>query len=179
MSMVAQTRGGLFDWTPVGVGAVWISCRCGAGARVRVLESLLEALCEGCGKNLALEKVRGVLEAEGAARLSKELGALGLGVMFSEESSLEALIASGELQRDLRLTLDLDPEAGVHSYGAAPLATLALPEEVEHALAERRRKGGSLHEHVSASVLARLAASVRAIGLQACLLYTSPSPRDS
>lgn len=173
MSTQAPPQGGLFAWQPAGVGAVAITCaHCEYQARVRVTESLLEALCSRCGNNLALGRVRVLLEQEGASRLAEELESLGLAVDLEPEGRrgenvLEGLVASGQLQRDLCLTLELDPERGQHSYLAAPLASLALPEEVEEALAERSVEGGSLAERVRSRVLARLAASVRAIGAQA------------
>ena len=134
---------------------------------MRVTEGLLETLCPACGKNLALGRARALLQAEGPAALVEALRALGLEVALPPGAEpLEHLIASGQLRRDLRLTLELDPEAGTHRYGAAPLASLALPEEVEAALAERRASGGALADAVRGRVLARLAATVRAVGAQ-------------
>lgn len=173
----APPAGGLFAWTPVGIGAVAVSCaHCGAEAQIRVAESLLEALCGRCGNNLALGQVRALLEREGPEALRQALDELGLELAESEEPlGLEQLLASGQLQRDLCLSLELDPDAGQHRYAAAPLASLALPEEVEEALAERAAQGGTLAERVRAKLLARLAASVRAVGPQAGLPCLSAS----
>lgn len=170
-SSEAPALGGLFAWTPVGVGAVAVGCaHCGAEARIRVTESLLEALCGRCGNNLALGQVRVLLEREGPARLVQSLAELGLEVELDpDQTSLEQIVASGQLQRDLCLSLELDPERGQHRYTAAPLASLALPEEVEEALTERGLEGGTLAERVRTRLLARLAASVRAIGAQSGL----------
>jgi len=170
----APPAGGLFAWTPVGIGAVAVGCtHCGAEAQIRVAESLLEALCGRCGNNLALGLVRALLEREGPEALREALAALGLELDAAQEGEpplgIEQLLASGQLQRDLCLSLELDPDAGAHRYTAAPLARLALPEEVEEALSERAEQGGTLADRVRAKLLTRLAASVRAVGAQAGL----------
>ena len=162
---------------------------CRGETLVRVTEGLLEALCHGCGNNLALGRARALLQTEGAEALMVALTELGLRVELGLRAELsqggdplEHLIASGQLRRDLRLTLELDPDAGTHRYGAAPLASLALPEEVEAALEERRARGGALADAVAARVLARLAATVRAVGAQSGLPTLSsadlPPPAD-
>jgi type IV pilus assembly protein PilB len=173
----APLMGGLFAWTPIGIGAVAVGCaHCGAEAKIHVAESLLEALCGRCGNNLALGLVRARLEREGPESLRESLQELGLELEDDEAPlGIEQLLASGQLQRDLCLTLELDADAGQHRYAAAPLASLALPEEVEEALAERAAHGGTLAEGVRSKLLARLAASVRAVGPQAGLPCLSAS----
>lgn len=183
--MRAEAAGGLFAWTPVGIGAVAVGCaHCGAEAQIRVAESLLEALCARCGNNLALGLVRALLEREGPDALREALGELGLELELEDSAGpvgIEQVLASGALRRDLCLSLELDPDAGEHRYVAAPLASLALPEEVEEALAQRAAEGGTLAERVRAKLLARLAASVRAVGAQAglpCVALEELPPPD-
>lgn len=164
--------GEFFRWRPAGVGRRAIPCpRCG-GARtaVRLLENLLESLCDTCGRNLALERARVIEREDGAAVLVdrlRKLGAIDLAdaPVESPPPSLDALIERGALRRDLRLTLDLDLDARAFAYGAAPLRDLVLPEEVERALDERRARGGVLNDVLRERVLERLGASIRSVGL--------------
>jgi type IV pilus assembly protein PilB len=172
----ATPAGEFFRWRPAGVGRRAVPCaRCEAEAggqarrtRVRLLENLLEALCERCGRSLALERARAVEQAEGAEELARRLVALGAldPADATPGATLQLLVERGALRRDLRLTLDLDMDSRAFSYTAAPLRDLVLPEEVERALAERRGRGGVLNELLRPRVLERLAASVRGIGLE-------------
>lgn len=178
--------GEFFRWRPAGVGRRAIPCpRCG-GARtaVRLLDNLLEALCDRCGRNLALERARVVERDEGAAALVDQLRKLG--AIDSNDAppgapppSLDALLERGALRRDLRLTLDLDLDARAFAYGAAPLRDLVLPEEVERALDERRARGGVLNDVLRERVLERLGASIRSVGLDVGLdAHTDPRAID-
>ncbi len=190
--------GDLFRWRPAGVGRRAVPCaRCGAHTPVWLLENLLEALCAGCGRNLALERARVVERAEGALGLARRLvaaGALDPATLeaCAGEAALDAaagrawldrLIERGDLRRDLRLTLELDHEGGAFAYGAAPLAALALPAEVEAALEARRQQGGALPALLAERVLDRQAATIRSVGaelgLEALRAGDAPDPSVS
>ncbi|MBX3466853.1 MAG: hypothetical protein KF878_08140 [Planctomycetes bacterium] len=178
----ATPAGEFFRWRPAGIGRRAVPCpRCdGARTPVRLLDNLLEALCAGCGRNLAIERARAVEREQGAAALAERL--LALGAVTPEDrpgEGLEALLARGALRRDLRLTLDLDLDARAFAYGAAPLRDLVLPEEVERALEDRRARGGVLNELLRDRVLERLGASLRGVGLELGLpALTAPGEVD-
>lgn len=162
-----------FAWSPAGVGAVSLPCAwCARSELVRVTENLFETLCGGCGNNLALGRARAIANEEGETSLLAHLVALGVldePALGGQGDPLDRLIDAGTLRRDLRLTLELDPEAGTHSYSAAPLKALVLAEEVERGLSERRRRGGVLSELLAQYVRARLGANARASGAEAGL----------
>lgn len=175
----ATPAGEFFRWRPAGVGRRAIPCpRCdGARTPVWLLENLLEALCDRCGRNLALERARVIEQEEGVEGLAARLRALGALDPDAPAAPLDALIERGALRRDLRLTIDLDLDARAFAYGAAPLRDLVLPEEVERAIDERRARGGVLNELVRGRVLERLGASLRSVGLDVGL-ETLTDPRD-
>ncbi|MGE0709198.1 MAG: hypothetical protein AB7N76_19780 [Planctomycetota bacterium] len=178
-----------FAWRPAGVGAVLVPCGWCEGAPgclIRLGENLLEALCPRCANSLALGRARAIAREAGPRALRAALTALGLlppgaplqdGAVeggAAEDGAgdgelLDRLIDEGLLRRDLRLVLELDPAARRHAYGAAPLRDVALPEEVEWALEERRRRGGVLSELVGGRVRERVAATVRSVGAEAGL----------
>ncbi len=177
----ATPAGEFFRWRPAGVGRRGIPCpRCeGARTAVRLLENLLEALCDRCGRNLALERARVVEREEGVEVMVERLRALGALDPDDPPAALDALIERGALRRDLRLTLDLDLEARAFAYGAAPLRDLVLPEEVERALDDRRARGGVLNELLRERALERLGASLRSVGLEVGLeALTDPRELD-
>lgn len=177
----ATPAGEFFRWRPAGVGRRGLPCpRCdGARTPVRLLENLLEALCAGCGRNLALERARVIERDAGPDELLTRLRAMGALDESDAPAPLEALIERGALRRDLRLTLDLDLEARAFAYGAAPLRDLVLAEEVERALEDRRARGGVLNELLRARALERVAASLRGVGLDVGLeALIDPSELD-
>lgn len=166
----ATPAGEFFRWRPAGVGRRAVPCaRCGARTPVRLLESLLEALCGECGRSLALERARAIEKEQGTAQLCERLvrlGALDEADVSAGAASLDALVERGALRRDLRLSVDLDLGGRWYAYGAAPLKELVLPAEVDRALERRREGGGSLPELAAELVRERQAASVRSIGLE-------------
>lgn len=161
-----------FGWRPCGIGRRWIPCpRCEARVPVQLLENLLELLCPTCGRNVALERARGVETEEGASALADQL--LELGVLSESDrreglegvpSLVDALLDRGLLRRDLRLTLDLNVAEGWFSYGARSLKEIVLPAEVDEALTGRRAHGGALTELLRELVVQRMAATVRSVG---------------
>lgn len=179
----ATPAGEFFRWRPAGVGRRGIPCpRCG-GARtaVRLLENLLEALCDACGRNLALERARVIEKEDGREALLAGLRALGAldEADVVGHPSLDALLERGALRRDLRLTIDVDLVGRSFAYAAAPLRELVLPEEVERSLLDRRARGGVLNEVLRVRVLERLSATIRSVGLDLGLdAFTDPRAID-
>jgi type IV pilus assembly protein PilB len=165
-----------FAWEPHGIGRRWLPCPCcESRAPAQLLENLLEILCPTCGRNIALERVRALEAADGAAALSACL--VGLGVLdpatsaeFADSSGLaDALIDGGHLRRDLRLTLDVDVGGDGSAYGAKPMGAVALSAEVETALRMRQERGGVLTEILRELILQRLGATIRSVGADAGL----------